>query len=300
MKTNVLIGRFQTDDIHAGYFHIVEQIKKKRKHAKLLILIGEAELSYTNKNPLPFGMRERMVQAAFPDAEIGIIRDCRSDEEWSENLDKILANYKYPVLFGSRDSFIPHYKGKYRTMEIKELEGISSTDRREMIAGLFPTNSRFRQGIIHAVENRFPTAYPTVDIAVLRINHNYTDTLNIELLLGRKPGRDKYCFIGGFVDPTDSSLEAAASRELSEEVPGLMTHEFKYVSSHKVDDFRYKGTKDGVITSLMLTYKLGGSEKAGDDIEEIKWFSLKDFNYENILTPHHHKLFESLKKYLKL
>jgi bifunctional NMN adenylyltransferase/nudix hydrolase len=95
------------------------------------------------------------------------------------------------------------------------------------------------------------------------------------------------------------SLEQAAGRELSEEVPKLFTHEFSYIGSTKVNDFRYKGTKDGIMTSLFVTYKLGGTEIAGDDIEEVEWFDLSTFDL-NILTEHHHPLFEMLKKHLKL
>lgn len=312
MKTGVIVARFQIDYLSHGHLDLVRKVRKKytNENDKVLIILGESEVYLTNRNPLNFEFRKAMLQEQLSyinNIVILRITDNRSNEVWSENLDNLLSSYKNVTLFHSRDSFMPCYTGKHKTKEIKVIFKCSATERRREIANLdtVVSNASFRQGIIYTVENKFPTAYTTVDIAVLRIIQNpdctHEDNYNkLQLLLGRKPGRDKYCFIGGFVDPTDSCLESAAGRELSEEVPGLMTHEFKYVSSHKVDDFRYKGTKDGIMTSLMITYKLGGSEKAGDDIEEVKWFNLKNFDYENILTPHHHKLFESLKKYLKL
>lgn len=302
MKTNIIIGRFHCDTLTAGHHHLINESLKKRPKATLVFLIGDRFPGYTNKNPLPTEARRKMLKFYYPDCIVHTIYDNPSDKEWSNQVDTIAWRYKNPVLFGSRDSFIPKYHGSLKCVGIKELPNTCATDRRKHLAKVVYNSHFFRAGVIHAVENRFPTAYPTVDIAVLKTNQTAPMSLipnGVELLLGRKPGKTKFCFIGGFVDPTDSCLEVAAGRELSEEVPGIITHEMKYVGSMKIDDFRYKGTKDGIITSLFTTYVMGGSIKAGDDIEEVKFFDLVNFDM-SVLTEYHHPLFEMLKKHLKL
>lgn len=305
MKTNVIIGRFQVDSLTGGHRWLIDSAMKKRKADNLVFLLGISPLSYTDNNPLTAVIRKRMLHATYPNCLVEFLYDNPSDIDWSAQVDRILLQYKNPVLFGSRDCFISHYHGKYKFVEIKEIPTLSATNRREFLGSRYIHNKSFRAGIIHATQNRFPTAHPTVDIAVLKQHTTtYADSfspieVNTYLLLGRKAGRTKYCFIGGFVDPSDSCLEVAAGRELSEEVPGLSTHELKYIGSTKIDDFRYKGTKDGIITSLFVTYMLGGNTWAGDDIEETKWFDVANFDM-NILSEYHHPLFEMLKKHLKL
>lgn len=310
MKTNIVIGRFQAPRLTKGHIHLIQSSLQKRPNATLVFFVGTAPLSYTDKNPLPPEAIVKMLKTYYPNSIVKIIYDTPKDEDWSENIDREVSRYKNPVLFGSRDSFIPKYHGKYKCVEIKQLPSISATNIRKSLKDKIYSTSHFRAGVIHAVENRFPTAYPTVDIAVIRLlGTNYIPRRGViyndihfgkrQILLGRKPGRTKYCFIGGFVDPTDSCLEVAAGRELSEEVPGIITHEFKYIGSRKVNDFRYKGTKDGIMTSLFVTYMMGGSVKAGDDLKEVKWFDIANFDM-SVLTEYHHPLFEMLKKHLKL
>lgn len=304
MKTNIIIGRFQIDKLTKGHKHLIDSAMRKRKADTLVFLLGVSPLSYTDINPLPAKLREKMLRSTYPNCVVKYLYDNPSDIEWSAQVDSILSKFKHPVLFGSRDCFISHYQGKHKFIEISQLHSVSATDIRKIIGSMQYDSPKFREGIIHAAQNRFPTAYATVDIAVLRqyptVPGAITQALHkTQLLLGRKPGRTKFCFPGGFVDPTDESLEQAAGRELLEEVPGISTHELKYVASTKVNDFRYKGTKDGIMTSLFVTYILGGSTWPGDDLEETKWFDMANFDM-NILSEHHHPLFEMLKKHLKL
>lgn len=303
MKTNIIIGRFQVDSLTAGHRHFIDSVIRKRKNAQLVFFIGAAPYSYNTRTPIPPPMIAKMLKFHYP-CIVKIIPDNPSDEIWSQQIDREASKYKNPVLFGSRDSFIPRYYGKLKCIEIKQLQGVSGSARRKQIASNYSSNSpHFRAGIIHAVENRFPTAYATVDIAVIN-NTMGSEGRGIvlkkqELLLGRKPGRTQFCFIGGFVDSSDESLEAAAWRELNEEVKAIQTHEVKYIGSTKVDDFRYRGTKDGIITSLFVTYKLGGGEMAADDLEEVKWFDLANFDM-SVLSEYHHPLLKMLKNHLKL
>lgn len=293
-KTGVVVGRWQCPSLHKGHKHLINRVVEKS--AQLVLIIGEAPISYTDRNPLPSGIVERMLKESYPEAHIYIVKDYPDDNIWSGEIDQILELYKYPTLYGSRDSFIKNYTGKYKTKEIKEKKIICSTDIRRNLKQYAhnENNKSFRKGIIHAIENRYPTAYPTVDVALLKKIGK-----NVEILLARKPNKTTWCFVGGFVDVKDSSLAMAAYRELNEEVKGIYTHELFYIGSSKIRDERYEGTKDGIITSLFGTYFMGGNPKAADDIEDVKWFDIKTFD-KSQLSRHHHFLFDSLKEYLKL
>lgn len=299
MKNNkkgvgVIVGRWQVPYLHIGHLQLIEHVSDRSK--KLVFVVGEPAIYFTNSNPLPFEVRKQMLGKGYPQADILPIRDSKSDEAWSQNLDELLKGYKDVTLYGSRDCFIEHYKGKHKTEFVPSTYNVSGTEIRKKTGELLPeiVNTAFSEGIIYAIENRFPTVYPTVDIAVVKYD---SGTCDHQLLLGRKEGSDKYCFIGGFVDTKDESKEMAAARELSEEVTGMDVHEFKYISSHKINDPRYRGTKDGIMTSLFAAYYLSGTPTAADDIVAVKWFDLKGFDRGQI-TDYHQVLFDALSSFL--
>lgn len=293
MKTGVIVGRFQIPKLTEGHWDLIKAVRSQTD--RLVIVIGSSPLSFTNRDPLSFEQRFLSIlkETRLYAKDILVLEDNPSNEVWSQNLDTLLEDYENPILFGSRDSFVPHYSGKYPTMLIPCERTGCAGDTRKQIAKTTNFTTDFLKGIIYTVENKFPTAYPTVDIAVLK-----WDGKSTSILLGKKPNKSTYCFIGGFVDPSDLSLELAAARELKEEVGNIQTHEYKYIGSHKVNDFRYAGTKDGIITSLFATYMMGGNPVASDDIEEIKWFDLDNFDM-NVLSEHHKSLMKMLKDSLE-
>jgi bifunctional NMN adenylyltransferase/nudix hydrolase len=283
MKTAVIVGRFQCHELHDGYLYLMKQVYEDLESAdKFVIVIGDTEGQRTNRNPLTYEVRKEVIKNDCPyiiDA-FRRITDHPSDEEWSRRLDRLLADLPNPVLYGSRDSFIPYYKGKLPTKELQCKHDLSSTKQREEVKNNpnieeFP--SIFARGMIYVQENKYPVVYPTVDVAVMQNGH---------ILLGRKPGMMQWCLIGGFVDPVDESLEAAAHRELREEVPGIIVGSMSYVCSMRITDYRYQGSKDGITTTLFQCNYNGGQIQAGDDIAEARWFPLNQLKPEEIQSNH--------------
>ncbi len=184
----------------------------------------------------------------YPEADVLELDDHSNDDVWSENLDNILSRNAYEniTLYGSRNSFLSCYSGKYPTEIYQDTISISATDIRKKIARPRNVTSDFLKGIIYVAENKYPIVYQTVDVCIFNNNG--------EFLLGRKNGMKTWCFIGGFVDVKDDSLEDAAEREFTEEVKNIRINKLTYVGSLKIDDWRYRGTSDCVMTSVFVGY----------------------------------------------
>ena len=296
-KIGVIIGRFQCKHLHEGHVSLYNKVKELSDD--VIVLVGSAVPKLTNRNPLDYKTRELMLKSAFPDVHITGIRDFKVNEKWSENVDKtifsIIENIEDEdqiTLYGSRDSFIPYYSGKFPTKELTmcNIEGVSASAIRAEITKQPIDSEDFRAGVIYAVGNKYPTTYPTVDIAIYNPKH--------QVLLGRKEFETEYRFIGGFVDPTDLTLEAAALRESLEEAGSqILIDDFRYVSSRKVNDWRYRGTSDGIMTTFFICKYRGGEVEASDDIVECIWKDVDILNETN-LVGEHLPLLNDLKSYL--
>lgn len=304
-KIGVIIGRFQCKHLHEGHINLYNSVLERSD--EVIVLVGSAVPKLTNRNPLDYKSRELMLKSSLPNVHVAGIRDFNHNERWSENVDKVIqqilvdhvtnnepdgAHIFEITLYGSRDSFIPHYSGQFPTVELLmcEVEGVSASVIRAEISKTPLASEDFRAGVIYAVGNKYPTTYPTVDIAIY--NHNH------QVLLGRKEFESAYRFIGGFVDPTDLTLEAAALRECLEEVgENVKLDDFRYVSSRKVNDWRYRGTSDGIMTTFFICKYRGGEVVASDDIVEVKWVSLSGLDETN-LVGEHLPLLADLKAYL--
>lgn len=291
MKTSigVIVARFQVHELHAGHRHLIESVQEK--HAEVLIVLGSSPVLLSRRDPLDFETRKLMVQHAYPTVRVVEHLDHPSNDAWSKGLDaRILESFpgRTAVLYGSRGSFITAYSGTFPTTEIEAIDSMCGTELREQIRHLPQESRDFRRGAIYAAYHRFPTAYAVVDVAIYRPE---TD----EVLLGRKMSDgDKWRFIGGFVDPNDISLEQSARREVYEET-GVEAESFTYVGSTKVEDWRYRGREDSVLSTLFIATYMFGKPMASDDIAEVKWYPRESL--ELVLVASHEPLGALLRKH---
>lgn len=275
----VIVGRFQVHDLHEAHKDLIDQVAAK--HKKVALFLGISRVLGTTNNPLDFTARKKMIQNYYPDINIMPLPDNRYDDVWSKNLDARIREV-FPIgsvlLYGGRDSFIPAYSGVFPTRELEQSIYISGTEIRKQISEEIKGNPDWRAGAIYNAYNRFPVSFQTVDIACF-------DSSGKKILLAKKPGEMGYRFIGGFVDPSDHSLEAAARREFMEETGGnAEVGKMSYVGSFRVDDWRYRSGRDKIMTALYKCSMSFGRVEPSDDISELRWFEYSDLEKEGAIN----------------
>ena len=283
----VIIGRFQTPELHSEHIKLINYVLDK--HEKVILFLGVSPTLANKKHPMDFITRKYMIEEQFGISKLIImpLSDNKSDEIWSKQLDSKIKEV-FPLgsvtIYGSRDSFIPYYKGVNKTLELQPDVFVSATDIRELASKKVISSPEFRAGIIYSVYNQFPVVYSTVDIAIIKDD---------EILLGQKLGENEWRFIGGFVDNTDESDEAAAKREALEET-GLEVADLEYICSMPVNDWRYRRIKDrSIMTRFFKAKYIFGCPTPQDDINALKWFKLTP-ELENILVEEHKKLLKKI------
>ncbi len=287
----VIVARFQVPELHEGHKDLIEYVLEN--HDRVIIFLGLSPCKCTNNNPLDFETRKQMIQSLYPKINVLYIKDTMSDHVWSEKLDEMISDMLAPnqtaVLYGSRDSFIKHYFGRFQTQVLKQKVFISGSEIRNKIASKVKESSDFRMGVIWAMNNQWPKAIPTVDIAIF--NEDYS-----ELLLGRKRDESKFRFIGGFVSP-GCTWEETAIREVKEET-SLDVYNLKYIGSFFIDDWRYKSELDKITTTFFCTNNIEGRPNPGDDIYELKWFNFNELD-KDMIVDNHKILLERIKEWKK-
>lgn len=269
-QAGVIIGRFQTPHLHEGHKHLIESVRMVSE--EVIIFVGTTGGQSTNTDPLDYATIYWMLKKAYPSALVCKLLDVPSDVIWSHKLDEYILDIvekseeDYEVtLYGSRDSFMSHYEGRYPTQEVEKLSDHNATELRQGIKRPENFSHLFRQGMIHAANQRYPTSYQAIDCAILDRGNN--------VLLGKKEGDNDFRFVGGFVDPTDCSLEDTAIREVYEETK-VDISEVQYIGSSRIDDHRYRKSEDAIMTAFFIGYICAGTPTASDDIAEVIWVPL--------------------------
>lgn len=292
-----LIMRLQVHQLHDAHRALIDLVVSN--HSKVILFLGVANIQNTRRNPLDFATRRAMVSELYPSVVILPLKDMREDADWSKQLDDAIntpfGSDKKALLYGGRDSFIPHYKGKHTTTELTTDRFLSGTEIRNKVSKEILSTSDFRAGVIHNSYAQRPCVYPTVDIALI----NKTDG---KLLLARKPFEAKWRFPGGFFDlKLDNTFEQAALRELREECgDDIETTEMEYVCSTIVDDWRYRKEDSKIVTTLYTADYITGRIEPNDDVFELMWVSMHSLDPTTTMMPEHIEMADSLLNHLNV
>ncbi len=271
-----IVGRFQVNDLHDGHMELFRQVRAR--HNAVIVFIGINQGGLSQNDPLDYATRRAMIQAKFPDFIVLPLSDCRTDKEWSRNLDAQISAVIGPgtaTLYGGRDSFVPHYSGKLSPVELAlppETQKVSGTDIRKEFSNKVIESPEFRAGLIYAMYHRWPEVLPCVDVAIFSDDES-------ELLLGQKPGESQWRFIGGHYEKKHGTYEAAARSKVMEET-GLDLMSLIYLGSANIDDWRYSSSADHNLTTAFFkgrSMTKGGTGRisfgrAKDDIAQVRWF----------------------------
>lgn len=267
-----LVGRFQVHELHEAHHYLIDQVVKN--HKRVILFLGVTRTPSTKKNPLDFETRKRMIQKHYPEITILSLPDFGDDKRWSQEMDKRIREV-YPIgnvlMYGGRDSFIPYYKrggGQFDCKELEQYTFVSGTEVRKIVSEKVQNSADFRAGVIYQSYNQYPKVHPCVDVAIF--NEDGT-----KVLLGRKPFEDGWRFIGGFAHPKDDSYELTARRKVIEEVGCVEIGDMNYITSLKVDDWRYRSEEDKILTILYKCKFMFGSIEPSQEISELRWFELK-------------------------
>jgi bifunctional NMN adenylyltransferase/nudix hydrolase len=294
----VFVGRFQVAELTDGHKSLFDTVISR--HLKTICVVGLSPINATKNNPLDFSSRRAMIQECYPNVEVLYINDDPSDDVWSKNLDALIAKNIPPTgnvtLYGSRDSFIRFYNGRFNTKELVQESFTSGTITRKKIGFETAVSKDFRKGAIWATQRQYDTCYMAVDVCIVDgmtiDGHGSILEHGPRILLARKEKEPKYRLVGGFIDPRMQGkdgdfLESNAKREVVEETT-LEVGKLHYVGSFMIDDWRYRSEVNKIASALYLTQYIFGKPVPSDDLEggELRWFDISLFDDEKELAKH--------------
>jgi len=285
--TGIIIGRFQVFELNPVHERLIESVRQK--HLQAFVFLG-SNPAPSDRNPLDWEFRGHMFYEKYgDDIQVAEMPDLPDDRIWSQELDRRIMALRPEVpvtLYGSHDEFVDRYSGRF---PVEPLDAIVADFSEDPVPVEADSPRDFRAGALYASFSRFPTVYPTVDVAVFRNNYR-------ELLLARKENETRFRLPGGFADPEDDSYEMAAMRELGEECGEIEVDALTYLGSCRIDDWRYRGSSDSVITHLYACILSDGEPAPDDDIAELRWFEMDKLQGSHFV-PEHQPLFDMLEAY---
>lgn len=294
----VIVGRFQVPSLTEGHKEIFEHCLAQGHETNIVFLgIPHPDVRCTKNNPIPYAPRKQMIEDEYGSKFIvAYIKDVGNDEIWSRNLDNEILTITNGdadvVLYGSRQSFISHYKGRFDTEEYKQRLLVAGTEIRANAQHSGDTSLGFRLGVVYATQKSWTNYFPTVDCAIAM------DKKFEKFLFAKKSNEKLLRFVGGFWDPVDNTVEDAAIREAKEET-NLSCHVDSYICTAKIDDPRYRNEKEKIMTTMyLLTVDEDSPDpRASDDIAEVHVLNLKDVTPDMIVEAHR-GLLDNLKKHI--
>lgn len=286
----VVIGRFQVQNFHVGHRDLLRLVQAR--HKRVLVILGSPAWRGGKDDPLDYHTRELMFRHEYPGFLTVPITDVQSDEAWSEEVDRLIKSifpFSKVTLYGARDSFISHYRGRYQPWEVPQSVGNpSGTESREQTAAIPFSSEDFRAGVIYGIQNNPGRMAPCVDGAVLRHSRKQTAAggINVtEVVLIRKPGEKLLRFPGGKLEADDDTLESAVDREVREET-GLEIGAPVYVASGNLPDWRAVAAGITIHSSLFALPYVFGAPRGGDDAAEAGWYALASLGSERMEACH--------------
>lgn len=276
----VVIARFQAPELTEAHQHLIHQVATRS--VRVVVMLGVTR-ALSKRDPLEFILRKWMVEdfwlEHYPErtGDLFIIPDHNrpSDEEWARRIDEHVSALVVPrgtvTVFCGRDGAGRAYQiaGGSHPVEVFDVQGTHATTVR---ANVMPERTAsFRRGVIYGAERRSTSVFPVIDVVIWRKDAEAAATPAL-VLLGRK-NEDGDCFrlVGGFVEPQDDDLEAAVLREAREET-GLVVHNITYAGSQVVDDWRYRGAPETLMSAVFNAESSRINEPvAGDDLDEVRW-----------------------------
>lgn len=305
-SVGVVVGRFQVPELHEGHLELFREVSFR--HQRVIVFVGlSSNKNPTRKHPLDFETRRLMLQASFPSFTVLPLEDKRTDSEWSQELDRSIravTDWGEVILYGSRKSFIPHYKGAFPVQELTLANrGVANgTVIRAALTNTIKQSFDFRAGIIYAANNRRPLVHTTVDVAILYKGQMPGDEQSsVYLGMAKKKDHPGVRFVGGFADIDSVSFEEDAKREVYEETD-IDINSLIYLGSFSIPDWRYNDTPGelAVKTLFFIGWATSMCVEPRDDIQEFAWYKIPDGldAVQSLVVPEHRELLNCLKKFL--
>jgi bifunctional NMN adenylyltransferase/nudix hydrolase len=295
----IIVGRFQVNDLHPGHMELFREVRGR--HMRVIVFVGVSPTDMSRSNPLDFETRKKMIQAKFPEFTVLPMPDFESDELWSETLDKRIhdvVSWGDVTLYGGRDSFVPHYTGGFKPVELCLHYSLSGSEVREALTNTVMESSDFRAGIIYAANNLRPRVVTCVDIIIARdVVTEHHLPLETKFLLAQKLGETGWRFVGGHAEAVSPNFESDAKREAYEET-GCDVNSIEYIGSSVIDDWRWRKDPDKIKTLVFLGWTSSALAKAADDVESVKWFTYENLT-EDLIVPSHRPIFTLLTTHME-